>query len=74
MAKHIGATVALVFVVVLIMGSVIMSTPMGKKTVNFLGEMASDGSMQKMFSSQNSLNCITGGCGVQSMGMSMSSK
>jgi uncharacterized membrane protein len=74
MTKHIGATVALVFIVVLIMGSLIMSTPTGKKTVNFLGEMATDGSLQNMMSSQNSLNCITGGCGMPSTGMSMFSK
>jgi hypothetical protein len=70
LAKHIGATVALVFIVLMVMGTLVMSTPTGKKAVAFMGEMNSDGTIQSMLS-PNSMDCITGGCKMPLMGMSM---
>ncbi|HKU48482.1 MAG TPA: hypothetical protein VJP79_00905 [Nitrososphaera sp.] len=72
MAKHIGATVAFVFIVMMVLGAIILSTPMGKKTASFMGRVTTDGSMQSMLSPQNSLNCMSSGCQMpSSIGMSM---
>jgi hypothetical protein len=68
--KHIGATVALVFIVLMVMGMLVMSTPMGKRALAFAGEVKSEGAVQNMLS-PNSMDCITGGCRMPSMGMSM---
>ena len=62
--------VALVFIAIMVLGSIVMSTPMGKKAVAFMGDMQSSGTIQNMLS-PNSMDCITGGCGMPSTGMSI---
>ena len=65
MPKKIGAVVALVFLVMMVLGAIFLSTPFGEKALGFADDMKSFASPQEMTS------CITGGCQKPSMGLSM---
>ena len=65
MARKIGAVIALVFLVVMAFGAIIISTPFGQKAMGFVDGMKSFNSPQDM------TGCITGGCQMPSMGMSL---
>jgi hypothetical protein len=65
MAKKIGAVIALVLLVVLASGAFFLSTPFGQNAMGFV-----DG-MKSLKSPQDMTGCITGGCQMPSMGMSL---
>jgi hypothetical protein len=65
MARKMGAVVALMFLVMMVLGAVFLSTPFGQKALGFADDMKSFASPGEMTS------CMTGGCQMPSMGMSM---
>jgi hypothetical protein len=65
MAKKIGAVVALLFLAIMAFGAIFLSTPFGQKALGFADNMKSFASPQDM------TGCITGGCQLPSMDMSM---
>ena len=65
MAKKIGAVIALVLLVVMASGAILLSTPFGQDAMGFV-----DG-MRSMNSPQDMTGCITGGCEMPTMGMSL---
>jgi hypothetical protein len=65
MAKKIGAVVALALLVMIAFGTIFLSTPFGQRAMGFVDGMRSFKSPQDM------TGCITGGCQMPTMGMSL---